>query len=124
MQKPKNLDDYGKIGIVYFQYFTTDYGKTVDCRNNPVRTVEKPVNSDPNVLNGRTYPDDEFDLTLWGQTCTYKNPGDSTGELFCGDQKIECFWDPADKDPASGKDVPSYLCDDTWARQTIFTCPW
>ncbi|KAF1829315.1 hypothetical protein BDW02DRAFT_561370 [Decorospora gaudefroyi] len=122
MVRPQSLEDVmNNAGKVYFNFFATDYGKAVECRDNPVLREQRPVNPDNTA---RTYPGGEFPLELFGEQCTYKNSGDNVGKLFCGDKAIDCFWDPAEKDPASGvTDKLDYDCGD-WSRQTIFTCPW
>lgn len=116
---PQDLQDWNKL---YWRFFATDYGKTVDCRDDPVYTETRTFDRSKDV---RSYPGGEFPLELFSEKCTYKNSGDNAGKLFCGDKAIDCFWDPPGKDPANGKteDV-RYLCKDKWKRQTVFTCPY
>jgi hypothetical protein len=122
LARPGNLQDMQDWGKLYWNFFATDYGKAVDCRDDPVLTETRTF--DPLKVT-RSYPGGEFPLELFGEKCTYMNSGDNPGKLFCGDKVIECFWDPRTKDPANGKpeDIV-YLCKDKWTRQTVFTCPF
>ncbi|KAH7083730.1 hypothetical protein FB567DRAFT_529797 [Paraphoma chrysanthemicola] len=124
--KPKysEISDAFKI---YWNFFTTDYGKPVGCRNDPVHWETRPLASSF-APGTRYYPGGEFPLVLFGENCKYMNSGDNVGKLFCGDNEraIDCFWDPPEKDPNfPGKiEFNKYECKKEWTRQTVFTCPF
>ncbi|KAF2271292.1 uncharacterized protein EI97DRAFT_287071 [Westerdykella ornata] len=122
----------GSANKVWWNFFATDYGKTIDCRNDPARYDA--VNLDRIALaksKKLVYPGGEFPMKLFDQDCTYKNSGDNVGKLFCGDKAIECFWDP-NNTPREGEreprpeDMKQYPCPgkDGWLRHAVFTCPW
>jgi hypothetical protein len=113
---------FGQVNKIFWRFFGTDYGKAVDCRNDPAWTQERRVTFN----TGWVYPGGTFPLDLFGEKCTYRNSGDNVGKLFCGDKAIECFWDPVSKDPAkSGNhERVTYACDKDWQREKIFTCPY
>jgi hypothetical protein len=114
-------DSFTQIYKIYWKFFGTDYGKAVDCRNDPAWTEEM-----PRSFKEMNFPGGTFPLELFGEKCTYRNSGDNVGKLFCGDKVIECFWDPLNKDPTnSGKgETVSYVCEKNWQREKIFTCPY
>ncbi|KAH7076789.1 hypothetical protein BKA63DRAFT_510777 [Paraphoma chrysanthemicola] len=121
--RPQSEHDLSMYARAYWHFFATDYGKTVDCRDDPVRKDVREI--DPSI-DVQWYPGGEFSLDLFGENCTYKNAGDNAGKLFCGEKSIDCFWDPPEADPAfqGQKHKNRYDCFGNWQRQTVFTCPF
>jgi hypothetical protein len=120
---PPFLQTQVDMDKMYWLFFATDYGKPIECRDNPALTYFMRYDHTKKQL---WYPGGEFPLVLFGERCTYRNSGDNVGKLFCGDKAIECFWDPREKDPAiASRSGGSYPCPNSnFARQTIFTCPY
>jgi hypothetical protein len=120
------LKDPGDFYKAYWNFFTTDYGQAVGCRDDPVHWEVR--HNDRNTQGVRIYPGGEFSFVLFGEKCKYKNSGNTVGKLFCGENErpIDCFWDPPAKDPGnSGKiELNKYECKKNWVRQTVFTCPF
>jgi hypothetical protein len=103
-----------------WQFFATDYGKKVECRSDwALRETRKIAPKGSTMHRGGS-----FNLKLFDQNCQYKNSGDNTGKLYCGDKTIDCVDDPAYKDPSSPTaDKGNYKCGNRW-RQPVFTCAY
>ena len=120
-----DLQDLYEWNKINWNFFATDYGQTVGCRWDPVRWDALVV--DRTKRDVLWYPGGEYPLELFGKQCTYENSGDNVGKLFCGDQAIECFWDPANQyNPESNVAIENgnYSCRENWTHQPVFTCPF
>jgi hypothetical protein len=109
--------------IVDWKFFSTDYGNAVGARTDPALQVRRTENIDQQIFPGGT-----FDLTLFGETCQYKNDGHSVGKLFCGDKAIECADDPAYKNlplrgfPGDGGRISYWTLGNI--RQPVYKCAY
>ena len=79
------VDAQAHIVVNYWQFFGTDYGKPVGCREDPIREEERPMGRGELVYSQRALPRGEFMLDLFGEKCTYKNSGGNAGKLFRGE---------------------------------------
>ncbi|KAF2189327.1 hypothetical protein K469DRAFT_748010 [Zopfia rhizophila CBS 207.26] len=121
LTQPESLQDWGAFNKIDWQFFATDYGKTVDCRTDPAYHEERDIDR---IKEGPWYPGGEFNLKLFGEDCQYKNSGNNPGRLFCGSKEIECKDDPADKNPSDpNAEKGNYKCGDK-TRQPVFTCAY
>lgn len=121
MTQLKSLEGMAAFNKLDWQFFATEYGKTVDCRTDPVYHEERDIDR---TKTATWFPGGAFKLKLFGEDCQYKNSGDNPGRLFCGSREIECKDDPADKNPLDLKTKKgNYECGDK-TRQPVFTCPY
>jgi hypothetical protein len=120
---PTSLQDLDRYNQVNWLFFQTDYGKKVDCRQDPVYQEQRDLNRLSDVPYN-SYPGGTFKLNLFGEDCEYKNSGDNPGRLFCGSREIACVDDPADTNPADNTaDKGMYECGEM-TRQPVFMCEW
>lgn len=103
---------------VAWLFFTTDYGKAVDCSANAA-LVEK---RNEDTSKASTYPGGTFNIKLYNEDCQYKNDGTNPGRLFCGEKQIDCINDPSHQDGAA-IGTGTYMCG-PGHRQGMFTCAW
>lgn len=118
-----SLNDLANFNRVYWNFFATDYGEKVGCRQDPIRSDMRDVDRSKQDV---VYPGGEFPLELFGEKCTYKNSGDNVGKLFCGDKAIECLWDPDNKSLGSPEEIKNmyFPCRENRERHYVFYCPF
>jgi hypothetical protein len=119
----KNLrtpSDIVTFRTAYWNFFTTDYGKPIGCRMDPIHVETRPKNP---AKNGLLYPNGEIPLQVFGEKCTYKNSGDNEGKLWCGSRGITCVYSPNNNPPTPGRPDNFYTCKADWVRQQVIECP-
>lgn len=113
--------------MIEWKFFETAFGKTVDCRDDPVHT-EPGRNIEDGPIAQVLYAGGIYNLKLFGEDCKYMNSGDNAGRLFCRDRGIDCYndsaWDGPDGDSKYGKAGGEYKCGENMVRQPAFTCPY
>lgn len=75
-------------------FYETRGGDEGTCGKNNAAEIHRQNLSaagDFHVVDNPPLPIGEFDLTWYGESCQYKNDGNSPGGLWCGDKKYDCL---------------------------------
>jgi hypothetical protein len=118
----KSMQDHNSA-IVDWKFFSTDYGHAVGPRTDAALQSRRTEDIDKQIFPGRT-----FDFILFDKACQYRNDGQSTGKLFCGEKTIDCTNGPAYKNlllrgyPGDGGGESYWTLRDI--RQPMYTCAY